>query len=189
MWDRTPCLIRRAFYYLKRMKHAWFALLILLSPPAMAEEDVYQKPEEFVREVFQQNPPPPKTFRITDDLRPAVDQIMTHPYPVSRTTFWARSGRSAWILEEIGKYKPITVGIVIDQGNIEQVKVLVYRESHGWQVQHAFFTDQFKGAALTDEKNLSKPIDNISGATMSVDALRNLGKLALYLNQHANARP
>lgn len=171
------------------MRYLSALLLIFLCLPALAADDVYQPPEAFVREAFQQRPPEPQTLWISKEMRPAVDAIMEHPYPVLRTKYWARGQRSAWILEEIGKYKPITVGIIVDAAKIEQVKVLVYRESHGWQVKHDYFTDQFKGARLTGERELSQPVDNISGATMSVDALRNLGKLALYLSRHAEAHP
>ena len=66
------------------------------------------------------------------------------------------------------------------------MKVLIYRESHGWEVKHEFFTDQFKDIGLKSNNKLDGYIDNISGATMSVDALRNLGRLALYLTQQKN---
>lgn len=160
-------------------------ILALLCFPASAADDVYQSPEAFVRDAFTGNPPKARTLAITDAMRKDVDQIMEHPYTVARTTYWMKGGRSAWVLEEIGKYKPITTGIVIDNDQIEQVKVLIYRESHGWQVRHGYFTDQFKGASLTERHKLSQRVENISGATMSVDALRNLGKLALYLHQYA----
>jgi hypothetical protein len=173
------------------MKHILFLVLMALwlAPPALAEEDVYQSPQEFVSEAFNGSPPEPQVFSIAQELRPAIDAIMEHAYPVTKTQFWTQGKRSAWVLEEIGKYKPITAGIIIDQDKIEQVKVLIYRESHGWQVRHAFFTDQFKGAMLGEDHALSQPVDNISGATMSVDALRNLGRLALYLSQHVHSHP
>ena len=70
----------------------------------------------------------------------------------------------------------------------ERMKVLIYRESHGWEVKHDFFTDQFNGLALEEDNGLDGYVDNISGATMSVDALRNLGKLALFLHSHRSLK-
>ena len=64
-----------------------------------------------------------------------------------------------------------------------QMQVLIYRESHGWEVRYPFFTDQFKGLERDDSNNLNKKIDGISGATLSVNALTRLSKLALYLDQ------
>jgi Na+-transporting NADH:ubiquinone oxidoreductase subunit NqrC len=67
--------------------------------------------------------------------------------------------------------------------------VLIFRESHGWEVRHDFFTDQFKGLTLDGDSNLSARIDGISGATLSVNALRNLARFALYLDRAARAPP
>ena len=72
--------------------------------------------------------------------------------------------KSVWILDEVGKEKPITTGIVIKNGKIELIKILVFRESRGWEIRHAFFTDQFKQTELTKNQQLSSDIDNISGA-------------------------
>ncbi len=55
---------------------------------------------------------------------------------------------------------------------IQDVKVLVFRESRGWEVKYPFFTDQFNQVQLNNEKELNKHIDGISGATLSVNALR-----------------
>ncbi len=68
-------------------------------------------------------------------------------------------------------------------GIILLVNVLVFRESRGWEVRHDFFTDQFKQAGLKDNHQLDKTIDNISGATLSVRAVRKLAQIALLLDQ------
>ena len=86
------------------------------------------------------------------------------------------------ILEEIGKDLPITVGLVINEGRLEKIKVLVFRESRGEEIRHSFFTDQFKGARLDDKGKLDRTIDGISGATLSVRAMKKLARLALYLD-------
>jgi uncharacterized protein with FMN-binding domain len=96
--------------------------------------------------------------------------------------YWHQGSRTAWILEEIGKVKPITTGFVVEDGKISQVQVLIYRESHGWEVKHPFFTDQFIGAQLAENLKLDRRIDSIAGATLSVNALRKMGQLALYLD-------
>ena len=87
-------------------------------------------------------------------------------------------------MEEIGRDKPITTGVVVKNEKIEQLNVLIFRESRGWEVKYPFFTDQFKQAILTEKNQLSKKIDGISGATLSVYALTKVAKLALFLNTH-----
>ncbi|MBT8117818.1 MAG: FMN-binding protein, partial [Gammaproteobacteria bacterium] len=89
----------------------------------------------------------------------------------------------AWILEEIGKERPITTGLVINEQGIERLRVLVFRESRGWEVKHPFFTDQFPGIQLTAGRELDGPIDGVSGATLSVRALKKLARLALYFHR------
>ena len=53
----------------------------------------------------------------------------------------------------------------------------------GFQFSRGFFTDQFSGSGLTDDLRLDRTIDGISGATLSVRALKKLARLALYLHE------
>ena len=156
------------------------AWLIPCAP--LSADDVYQSPEDFLSETFSGDVPKSKTLWIKKAMRERVNEIMGRAYHLLRARYWRRGDRTAWILEEIGKVKPITTGLVVDGGGLERVKVLIYRESHGWEVRHPFFTDQFKGLRLSDGKRLSRRIDGISGATLSVNALTRLGALALYFH-------
>ena len=163
------------------------AILLLLSPacPLLAG-DVYQSGEDFLKEVFAGEPPATSVLWLRDGIRSTSTEILGHPYPGLRIRYWMQGDRSAWILEETGKEKPITVGLVVVDGRIERVRVLAFRESRGWEVRYPFFTDQFRGAGLTDGHALDKPIDGISGATLSVRALEKLARLALYLHDQAS---
>ncbi len=75
--------------------------------------------------------------------------------------------------------------MVINEGRLEIIKVLVFRESRGEEIRHPFFTDQFKDARLDHKGNLDRTIDGISGATLSVRAMKKLARLALYLDAEA----
>jgi hypothetical protein len=163
------------------------AILIFLLPsgPALAG-DIYQSNEDFLAEVFDGTPPAPGVLWLREDIRTTSTAIMGHPYPGLRIRYWARDGRSAWILEEIGKEKPITVGLVVNDRGMERIRVLAFRESRGWEVRHPFFTDQFKGIGLTADRRLDHDIDGISGATLSVRALEKLARLALYLHDRVH---
>lgn len=61
---------------------------------------------------------------------------------------------SAWVLNEIGKDLPITIGVAVQQGTIEMVRILWFRESRGWEVRYPFFTDQFHDASLDADGQL-----------------------------------
>ncbi|MDZ7805168.1 FMN-binding protein [Thiohalophilus sp.] len=154
----------------------------LLSLPASGE--VHQKPEAFLQQVFENQIPDPEMLWITGELRDTAEQILQHKPTSLRTRYWQSDQRTAWILEEIGKEQPITVGIVISDDRIETVKVLIFRESRGWEVKYPFFTNQFKQAKLDSELELNTDIDGITGATLSVRALTKLSRLALYFHQH-----
>jgi hypothetical protein len=159
--------------------------LLLLTAWILAHATlVFQQPQAFLQQTFPEGVPEPEVIWIIGDIEKSVINIMGHELDQLRVRYWMDGGRSAWILEEIGKEEPITTGIVVKKGKIEQIKVLIYRESRGWEVRYNFFTDQFKGAHLQATRELDRPIDNISGATLSVNALIKLARLALFLHHH-----
>jgi len=139
-----------------------------------------------VSEAFAGDPPKPKVLWITKKLRPTVREIMGHNLNRLRVRYWRRDGRSAWVLEEVGKERPITVGLIVrrdSDSRLESIHVLEYRESRGDEVRQAFFRDQFTGATLTREQQLDRPIDGISGASLSVRAMTKLARLALFFDK------
>ncbi len=158
-------------------------ITLLFTVPAALARGIYQTPEDFVSNVFQGERPKASVLWLTKKISPGIKAILGHDMKVMRVRYWMHDGRTAWILEEIGKEEPITVGIVVKNHRLEQLKVLIYRESRGSEVRHPFFTDQFSGASLQTNMDLDRTIDGISGATLSVRALKKLARLALYLDQ------
>jgi len=158
-------------------------LLSLISSSGALAGGVYQQPADFINEIFDNNPPKAEVLWLNKDLKKQITDILDHKYKGLRVRYWQQQQKSTWVLEEIGKEKPVTTGFVINNSRIELVKILVFRESRGWEVRHDFFTDQFKQAKLKDNHQLDKTIDNISGATLSVRAVRKLAQIALLLDQ------
>ena len=157
-------------------------LLLIFTCSIVMARGTYQEPADFLADTFGVEQPSPGVVWLRGETRETTTDILGHKYPSLRVRYWGNAERSAWILEEIGKDQPITVGLVVSNGRIERVKVLVFRESRGWEVRHPFFTDQFRDIGLTGELNLDQNIDGISGATLSVRALKKLTRLALYLH-------
>jgi hypothetical protein len=162
-----------------------FFLLALAFPAWGSDQEA--EINRFLGETFVQAPTA-ETLWIIGDMQPAVRGILEHDYPAARVRYWRVGQRTAWILDEIGKEMPITVGISINNGAVERVKVLVYRESRGWEVKSPAFTAQFFGVRLSSEQKLDRQIDGISGATLSVRALSRLTRLALLFDRHLSAR-
>lgn len=142
---------------------------------------IYQQPDKFLAETFAEGVPEPEIIWLTGQRKQVVKKILGHRYTSLRVRYWKEAERSVWILEEVGKDLPITVGLIVNQGKIERIKVLEFRESRGAEIRYPFFTDQFTHSTLTDEYVLSKNIDGISGATLSVRAMKKLASLALFL--------
>ncbi|MDG1286141.1 MAG: FMN-binding protein [Rickettsiales bacterium] len=165
------------------MKFLLLLVTVLLMPLTASAKDVYQDPDTFVAESFDDKAPKMQRYLPDEELQKPINKIMRHKYKLRAFPYWRKGDRTVWILEEIGKYKPITTGIVVKEGVIETLKVLVYRESHGWEVRYPSFTDQFKNAKLKNNNKLDTPIDGISGATLSVKALTRLGQLALFFHK------
>ena len=168
------------------MARTCLVILILFRASSAMADDAYQSPEEFLAAAFGGTTPEAGVIWLKGDVKDTASEILGHPYPGLRIRYWGASDRTAWILEEIGKVKPITVGLVVNDAGLEKIQVLAFRESRGWEVRYPFFTDQFTGVGLTDKHELDRPIDGISGATLSVRALKKLSRLALYL--HAQTR-
>jgi hypothetical protein len=158
-----------------------FAILVL-APTLLYAASVYETAEEFLARAFAGGPPEPGVAWLSGERKSSVKQLLGHDYPALRVRNWCRSGRSAWILEEVGKELPITVGIIVDNDYISSLKVLTYRENRGGEVVTPSFTEQFNGAALDPDTSLDVKIDGISGATLSVQALTRLAAMALFLH-------
>jgi len=173
----------------KILTHIASRLMILalfcISSTAYAK-GTYQPPDEFVKQSFDAQPPDASIIWIKGELREQIESILQHSFNSKRVRYWQRGERSVWVLDEIGKKKPITVGIVIDADKISQLKVLVFRETRGWEVRYPFFSEQFNNATLTGQQQLNQTIDGISGATLSVRALKKLARIALLLNRTTN---
>ncbi len=78
----------------------------------------------------------------------------------------------AIITEEIGKFHPFTfiVGVQPD-GKINNLAILVYRESRGGEIAKKRFLYQFIGKSFKNPIRTNKDIINITGATMSVQCM------------------
>ena len=170
-------------------RHTALLLLVALlaALPAWGK-GTYLSEAAFLRQAFAGEPPPPRVLWLAGPLKEQVRRVLGHPYGRLRVRYWLRGPRSAWILEEIGKERPITIGFAVEGGRIALARVLVFRESRGDEIRHPAFTRQFHGAGLRGEA-LDRPIDGITGATLSVRAMRRLARLALVLDRAVRQAP
>lgn len=166
------------------MNKKW--LLLVLFVPAL-QAKTYIQPEDHIRAAFAGHPPAASVLWITNQIKEDINKILGHSYHKLRVKFWEKSGKTLWILDEIGREKYITTGIMVNhRSQVEDVTVLAFRESRGWEVKYEFFTSQFNGVTQKPNMALSKNVDAITGATLSTNALKRQVRMALYL--HANRK-
>jgi Na+-translocating ferredoxin:NAD+ oxidoreductase RnfG subunit len=149
------------------------------------EDQHYQTQEDYIQEMLGKLPAS-EVYWLKDTDKQVIEHILSHSFNKVRIRYWQHNTHSVWVLDEIGKEKPITVGIYIKDSQIGNLRVLSYRESRGDEVRHSFFTDQFKQAKLDEELSLDQHIDGITGATLSVRALSKLARIALYLDKQVS---
>ena len=100
------------------------------------------------------------------------------------TTSAGRAASGAPLPADANSDEPITIGFEIGDNGIVASRVLAFRESRGWEIRFEAFTAQFEGASLEPSRELDRSIDNITGATLSVNAYKRLARFALWLHQH-----
>ena len=157
------------------------AAIALMAAFSVVGEEYLQR-DEFLAMAFGDDPAEMQTLWLTKESKSAAKAAVGWVPVALRLRYWQGGGRTAWILEDIGKDKPITLGISVQDNRIERVEVLAFRESRGWEIRYPFFTDQFRGLTLATDGYLSKPIDGITGATLSVQAVERVARLALWLD-------
>ena len=156
------------------------AIIMMAASFTFGEE--YLGRDEFLGLAFGDREPEMQTLWITEETRAAAKAAVGWAPSALRVRYWREGDSTAWILEDIGKDKPITLGIAVSGNRIARVEVLAFRESRGWEIRYPFFTSQFSGLELAEDGYLSKSIDGITGATLSVRAVERVARLALWLD-------
>ena len=63
---------------------------------------------------------------------------------------------------------------------------MIYREQHGYEIKYPSFLSQFNNLKINNEFRLTGNIDNISGATLSVNSMDRMARTALILDNISN---
>lgn len=155
---------------------------MLLSMAAWASQGRYLDRESFLEAAFAGGEPEQGMLWLSGELRASLQGVLGHRLSMLRVRYWYDGETTAWILDEIGKEEPITIGVSIRNDAVEIVRILEFRESRGWEVRYPFFTDQFIGARLLG-RSIDKHIDGITGATLSVGAVNRVVQMALMLHE------
>ena len=178
------------------MLRKWFGVVCLISAlgiprPLWAQEGIFLKEEEAPKAVFPDATSfdrrvIPSTQLLKEKIRQRLGKTKTSVWEDSYVTFIARKGDAvlgyAVIVEEIGKHRPMTFVVGVGSNlKIRDAALMVYREAYGGEVRDRRFLRQYKGKDLKDPLLPFRDIQNISGATLSVEAIGRGSKKALAL--------
>jgi H+/Na+-translocating ferredoxin:NAD+ oxidoreductase subunit G len=128
------------------------------------------------------------TDELRDRIRAQLDGTTPSMWEARYVTFKVWHGETllgrAFLVEEIGKHRPITfvVGVRPD-GRVQDVAVVAYREAYGDEIRHKRFLMQYRGKSRSDSLQPRQVITNIAGATLSVNAASRAVKKALAIAQ------
>lgn len=137
--------------------------------PIVVQAKIYVTTEKVQELIF-----PGKKFTatpmvISEDLQSKMKSASSVSNPLQGNRIYKASDGSYLIIDEVvGKHEMITYAVgITPSGSIQDVEIMEYRESYGYEVAELSWRKQFFGKTATDEIKLNKDIENISGATLS----------------------
>ena len=140
----------------------------------------------FLNKVFKNQVPKKERLIVKGEYKNKIKAIMGNNYKKRMFSYWQNNTEQVWILNSIGKYKPITAAFITDNCKVKSSHVLVYREQHGYEIKYPAFLLQFKETEMDKTLKLNTKIDNISGATLSVNSMKRMARTALLLSEISN---
>ena len=155
------------------------ACALLVATPVRADR-VYLTVEQALANAFPAGVTvEPKVVWITQAQADEVKQRAGSPLP--RRVVKAYVGRRgdaivgyAFVDDVIGKTEPITYMVTISpDATVKRLDLLVFRETHGYEIERGSWRDGFRGLRLDDGLRVGREIDKITGATMSCRAVTN----------------
>ena len=162
------------------MRAALALAVLLAAVPAAAQEGLFLSEAEAPAAVFpdadrfersEVEATPELRARVQERLDGITPSLWEERYVVVRALRGERLLGRAFVVEEIGKHRPITfvVGLGPD-GVVEDVAVMAYREAYGGEVRNGRFLVQYHGTRPESPLRTYREIKNVAGATLSVDA-------------------
>jgi len=164
------------------------ALLVLRPEPGRAQEGEFLRPEDAPRQLFPDaSGASERSVEGTPAFLERVRQNLERPptlWEPAYRIFTVRKDDAVIgfvvVVEEIGKHRPITFAVGVDpDGAVHDVAVLAYREPYGGEVRERRFLKQYAGRKATAPLQPYRDIQNISGATLSVQATGRAVKKAI----------
>lgn len=163
--------------------------LLVVGPAGLAaQEGVFLRPEDSPRALF------PAASAVTEKTLPSTPELLQRIrallgrapslWEAAYRVFTVRDAAEVLgfvvIVEEIGKHRPITFAVgVRPDGRVDDLAVLSYREAYGGEIRERRFLRQYRAKTLADPLLPYRDIQNIAGATLSVEATGRAARKAI----------
>jgi hypothetical protein len=156
------------------------AVVLLAATAAWSQEGVFLSEADAPKAVFHDADAvtreevvvtPERRAHVTAELGGTLPSMWEERWVVFRVARGGTPVGRAFVVEEIGKHRPITfvVGLRPDR-TVEDVAVMAYREAYGGEIATRRFLRQYAGKAPGDDLRTPQGIKNVAGATLSVEA-------------------
>jgi hypothetical protein len=174
------------------------AVVLLAAGAAWSQEGVFLSEGDAPKAVFRDADAvardevavtPERRARITAELG-TLPSTWEERWVVFRVSHAGTPLGRAFVVEEIGKHRPITfvVGLRPDR-TVEDVAVMAYREAYGGEIATRRFLRQYAGKAPGADLRTPQNITNVAGATLSVEAASRAVKKAQAIAAMLDAEP
>ena len=174
-------------------------LLLVAAGAARGQEGVFLSEADAPKAVFRDADTvvrrdvavtPERRAKVTEGLGGKLPSMWEEHWIVFDVARGATPLGRAIVVEEIGKHRPITfvVGLKTDR-SVEDVAVMAYREAYGGEIAQKRFLRQYAGKK--PNANLRSPggIQNVAGATLSVEAASRAVQKAQAIATALDAEP
>ena len=109
----------------------------MLSNPGFSKGSEAEK--KFLNKIFKNNIPKKQRIIVKGANKDKIKIIMGNKYKKRLFSYWENDSEQVWILNSIGKYKPITAAFTVKECKINSAHVLIYREQHGYEIKYPSF--------------------------------------------------
>jgi electron transport complex protein RnfG len=181
------------------MKPLWPIALLAVAAPVFADQ-LFLRESEVPRALFGEHVTsvrktlelsPPEVAELSRVLERKVE-VRSYPYLEVRPEGGDEKSilGDIFLMDVVGQSLPITFAVGVKQdGTLQDVQVMVYREPHGDEIRERRFRAQFAGKKLQDPLVVGKDIDAISGATISSASAAYAARKGLALADLLRRRP
>lgn len=169
-------------------------LFITLSTPLLSlefSERIYLTQDQALNTVFPKATTVKESqFQLNTEQQEAIETAMG--MTLKQTNYTVHTGYNndtflgyAYVLDQLGKYYPITMIVhILPDNSVGNVRIMVYRERIGAEVRKNRFLKQFRKKTLKSTLLVDRDIDGITGATISSWSVATAVKKALHLTQY-----